>query len=561
MSDYSSGSPPVKKGAVQPGRVFPVADVLDESPPVAETLAEPIAETEPVQSRDGQEQEEAPSAKMQSAQFDSPAELPVDHPTVQQPLNCQDQIGAPGPSDSDGQDDKLEKAAPSRGVESLSSKKERPPYIRIHGISGDIKGRVWSFQEAIRIGRCSSSEICLDDSSVSRRHAVIWNTGSSWRLVDLASTNGTFRNGIRVGDTGVKPLGARDIIQFGKVAFVIESMADPAIEDSSEKSELQTSSAGSSGHWNKNSGGTEFTLGPIRVGAPTQYKSIVVFPLFAENDSPVEYLLADEAVNMGVASVGEVSVEGNVAKLIVVNRSDTRVLFLEGEELRGSKQNRVLNTSLLVPARSSVEIPVSCVERNRWDQNCDSSSPSLTMSTSDLRFTLKSSVYRALGKYGNHCSDQDSVWNDVKTQQEALGVRSSTESMADTFSKFEDQISEARRALPYVEGSYGLAVAIGPQIVSVDLLDKPSTCQKVWHRLLPGLLIEEMMAGRAPGSLEVADVETLLNEARFADWEQTRTVGEGQEFRTEFDGKAASTLRLDGQLVHFSLVARIALRR
>ena len=37
-----------------------------------------------------------------------------------------------------------------------------------------------------------------------------------------------------------------------------------------------------------------------------------------------------------------------------------------GEQLAGGKQNRVLNASILVPAKSELPIPVTCVERGRW---------------------------------------------------------------------------------------------------------------------------------------------------------------------------------------------------
>ena len=57
---------------------------------------------------------------------------------------------------------------------------------------------------------------------------------------------------------------------------------------------------------------------------------------------------------------------GSVPDLLVENRGDVRVLFLEGEELIGAKQNRILNTSVLVAAHTKVKIPVSCVERGRW---------------------------------------------------------------------------------------------------------------------------------------------------------------------------------------------------
>jgi transposase len=45
-------------------------------------------------------------------------------------------------------------------------------------------------------------------------------------------------------------------------------------------------------------------------------------------------------------TVQEVSEGGSVPDLLVENSGDTRVLFLEGEELVGAKQNRILNTSV-----------------------------------------------------------------------------------------------------------------------------------------------------------------------------------------------------------------------
>ena len=110
-----------------------------------------------------------------------------------------------------------------------------------------------------------------------------------------------------------------------------------------------------------------FTVPAIRIGEPIRHESLTVFPLFAEPHGQVDYLLADEAMASGTVSVQEVSEGGSVPDLLVENTGDARVLFLEGEELVGAKQNRVLNTSVLLPARSKVKVPVSCVEHGRWD--------------------------------------------------------------------------------------------------------------------------------------------------------------------------------------------------
>ena len=50
----------------------------------------------------------------------------------------------------------------------------------------------------------------------------------------------------------------------------------------------------------------------------------------------------------------------------MVNKSDRMVLILDGEELVGIKQNRIVNTTILIAANTTTVIPVSCVEQGRW---------------------------------------------------------------------------------------------------------------------------------------------------------------------------------------------------
>ena len=175
------------------------------------------------------------------------------------------------------------------------------------------------------------------------------------------------------------------------------------------------------------------TLPDVRVGDPIRHESLAVFPLFATVDSRVDYLLSDEAIQAGSVAVEEVNEGGSVPNLMVTNHGDSRVLFLEGEELRGAKQNRVLNTSVLVAAHSKTAIPVSCVEQGRWRYRSKQFVSSDSHSSSKLRHILKKSSYRAMKEGHGYSSDQSAVWSEVSRQMASLQSSSPTAAMSDTF--------------------------------------------------------------------------------------------------------------------------------
>jgi HD-GYP domain-containing protein (c-di-GMP phosphodiesterase class II) len=119
--------------------------------------------------------------------------------------------------------------------------------IRLRGVNGEYEGKIWESEALLRAGRLGSLEVVLDDSSVSRRHAEVRLNDQGWRVRDLGSTNGTFLNGVRL-TTSDKQLRSRDIIQFGKVALLVElveegGQADPPRVEGQMLVEAATSSS------------------------------------------------------------------------------------------------------------------------------------------------------------------------------------------------------------------------------------------------------------------------------------------------------------------------------
>lgn len=92
------------------------------------------------------------------------------------------------------------------------------------------------------VGRDPGSHVCLDDPSVSRRHArVVVDAGGVW-LEDLGSKNGTTVGGEMV--RGRTPLGGGDRVVFGSVAAVYRSSESGMSTETRSRSEARGSGAG-----------------------------------------------------------------------------------------------------------------------------------------------------------------------------------------------------------------------------------------------------------------------------------------------------------------------------
>ena len=112
-------------------------------------------------------------------------------------------------------------------------------------------------------------------------------------------------------------------------------------------------------------------LGSLQLGEIQQFKNLAMVPVVSDYDDGLVYITIGEALGAGSIEIREVSEGGSVPELRVVNRAGKMVLILDGEELVGAKQNRIVDTTILVAAGAEIVIPVSCVEQGRWTYKSD----------------------------------------------------------------------------------------------------------------------------------------------------------------------------------------------
>ena len=108
-----------------------------------------------------------------------------------------------------------------------------------------------------------------------------------------------------------------------------------------------------------------------RLARKQVHRNLTLFPLLAPNGIKPDYLTLDQALDGNLVEITELDDAGRVPELKLINLGKKKVLIIEGEELVGAKQNRIVNSSFLIAGKAEVIIPVSCVEQGRWRYESD----------------------------------------------------------------------------------------------------------------------------------------------------------------------------------------------
>src|SRR4030066_2444163 len=199
----------------------------------------------------------------------------------------------------------------------------------------------------------------------------------------------------------------------------------------------------------------------LKLGEPQRHKNMTIFPLSTSLDGGPDYTTLKDALEKALLSVTEVSSGGSVPELKVLNTADISVLLLDGEELAGAKQNRVLNTTLLIKEKSETVIPVSCTEQRRWSYVSKAFHDSDTVMSPSLRTEKARTVATSLSSTGQYRPDQGTVWRKIDEMAAKAGTVSETSAMKDTFVQKMAELDEYLKAFRYIPTQKGLLGFVG----------------------------------------------------------------------------------------------------
>lgn len=299
------------------------------------------------------------------------------------------------------------------------------------------------------------------------------------------------------------------------------------------------------------------SLAALKLGAPQAHRNLAFFPLLApgddSGDAATAYLLLDEALERKFARVTEVSGAGSVPELAFENTSAEKILLVDGDELIGAKQNRVINLSILVGGGKSIKIPVSCVEQGRWSYRTSEFGSAKRSLFAKARAKKMGRVSASLRQSGTRQANQGEVWADIADKNTLFQTHSPTGAMEDTYVSRGEQLDTYTRAFRAEPRQRGAVAAIDGKVVGLELFDSAATFTKFLDKLVRSYALDALETVNdktlAPSA---EDVKRFLNRIQAATAERFDALGEGEDIRLSGKGVAGGVLAAGGRVVHLA---------
>jgi hypothetical protein len=272
----------------------------------------------------------------------------------------------------------------------------------------------------------------------------------------------------------------------------------------------------------------------IEIGRSWEFRNLILFPLMRRSApfQPLDYLLLEDGIAQGKVRVTELHAGGSVPELRLENNADLPVLLVDGEELVGAKQNRVLNLTILAPAKHTTVIPVSCVEAGRWRMESADLKPAEHFMYSLGRGERVTQVTASMRSNGTRNSDQGAVWRNIASKATRLKTSSPTGAMSAIYERHANAVEEFARAFTWQEGQCGVAFAISGRILGLEIFDHPEVMRRFFQKLVRSYALDALdaaLAGNQPASVE--GVCALVSQIGVARSFAEQALGIGKDVR------------------------------
>jgi len=289
------------------------------------------------------------------------------------------------------------------------------------------------------------------------------------------------------------------------------------------------------------------------------HKNLTLFPLLAPDETRPDYLTLEQALEQNLVEISELDQAGSVPELRLINKSKSKILIIEGEELVGAKQNRIVNATFLVAANTETIIPVSCVEQGRWQYDSDRFESGNKMMHASLRRNQQVHVRESLKQGRGYESNQGEIWNDISAKLDRMKVAAPTRAMADAYDSYADKLSTYLEKFTLIECQVGAAFAIDGQVLGLESFGCADTFARFFEKIIKSYALDALDKRTSPKPIRAAPeaARRFIQSMAKGKTENHPTLGLGEAVTIESRVVSGAALTEENQVIHLSAFRKV----
>ena len=288
----------------------------------------------------------------------------------------------------------------------------------------------------------------------------------------------------------------------------------------------------------------------FNVSEPVEKNNITAFFLSSIEKNNNKYLSFSEAIAKNQVQISEVNKKGLVTKLSVSNKSSDNIIILNGELIIGTqiRQDRIVDSTVLIPGYATVLINTFCGEQYRW-------SPRLSN-----KISTSESLYFSSGRANNAAdintklSKQCRIWSEISEKISDFNVKSFTNSVDQIYKKKKVNVEEIVNFFKIPSEAVGVALGINNQLVNIDIFSNNCMLQIYLPKIIRSIALDSFKKISKKSYLKKKDVHRFLRQIHQANKQKRKVVkgALGEELQFNSESVAGSILYHKEQTVHFS---------
>ena len=238
-----------------------------------------------------------------------------------------------------------------------------------------------------------------------------------------------------------------------------------------------------------------------------KYENVEAIPIKSDFFGKKDFLTLKKGYEMNLVEIKELE-HSTVNTVSCKNDSVAPLILIDGDEITGAMQNRIINDTLLIPAKSTINIPVSCTEHGRWHTKGEGAEsrtfkPSLYSANHSTRSRKSRASYEERDYQGE-------VWDSISEFESRSNFKSMTSALNDSYENLKDKQNDYLSKFHIEDGQNGVIFIVNGDVQGLELFYNHSIYKQYHEKLCRSYIIEAIVEKKSVDNIDRLELMKVL---------------------------------------------------